>query len=58
MAVKFESSDGKYDKTVQDSDTQDKKKFTSSYQKPTDNLKKPSQKANDTKYGGKNHPNP
>lgn len=50
MAVDFKSQSGSYDKSVPDSgDGQSKAKFSNPIQKPTDNLKKPSQSANPIK---------
>ena len=50
MAVKHTGVSGSYDKSVPDSgDKQSKAKFSNPINKPTDNLSKPSQKANDPK---------
>jgi len=53
MAIKFVNEDGSYDKTVHDSgDAQSKAKFSNPINKPKDDLKKPSQKANPVKDSG------
>ncbi len=47
MAAKFIAESGSYDKSVEDSgDGQSKAKFSNPIHKPTDDLPKPSQKAN------------
>jgi len=59
MAAKIAQVSGGYDKKVPDSgdapfggSKQDGKKFTKSVNKPTDSLKKPSDKGQGTKYIG------
>jgi hypothetical protein len=50
MAVDHKSIKGSYDKSVDDSgDGQSKSKFSNPVNKPTDDLPKPSQKANPIK---------